>query len=111
VSLTATHVIGPLLTAGVLLGALLWAGAAAVLPWVVRGRSAVWDLVAVTVWAALLAAASPVLDAGLSAHGAAPDPRGLVLGAVVGALFAVAARALRGPIRRRPSERVRGDGA
>jgi len=111
VSLTATHVIGPLLTAGVLLGALLWAGAAAVLPWVVRGRSAVWDLIAVTVWAALLAAASPVLDAGLSAHGAAPDPRGLVLGAVVGALFAVAARALRGPIRRRPSERVRGDGA
>ncbi len=111
VGLTATHVIGPLLTTGVLLGAVLWASAAAVLPWIVRGRSAVRDLIAVGVWAALLAAASPVIDAGLSAHGAAPDPRGLVLGAVVGALFAVAARALRGPISGRPSERVRGAGA
>jgi serine/threonine protein kinase len=111
VSLTATHVVGPLLATGVLLGALLWASAAAVLPWIVRGRSAVRDLVAVSVWAALLAASSPVLDAGLSARGAAPDPRGLVLGAVVGALLAVAARALRGPVRGRPSERVRGDGA
>ncbi len=111
VSLTATHVIGPLLTAGVLLGALLWASAAAVLPWIVRGRSAVHDVIAVSVWAALLVVGAPVLDAGLSAHGAAPDPRGLVPGALVGALFAVAARALRGPIRSRPSARVRGDGA
>jgi eukaryotic-like serine/threonine-protein kinase len=97
-SLAGTHVLAPLLSTGVLLGALLWALGAAVLPWVVRGRSAVRDVVAVTVWAAALASATPALDAGLSPHAARADPRGLVLGAIVGALAAVAARALRGPV-------------
>jgi eukaryotic-like serine/threonine-protein kinase len=97
-SLTATHVIAPLLALGVLLGALLWAAGAAVLPWIVRGRSAVLDIVAVTVWSAAIAAAAPALDAGLSAHGAHPSPHGAVLGAILGAVVAVAARALRGPV-------------
>lgn len=97
-SLTATHVIAPLLTVGVLLGALLWALAAAVLPWLVRGRSAVRDIVAVSVWAAALVAATPVIDAGLRARAPHPDPRGAVLGAIVGSLAAVASRALRGPV-------------
>jgi hypothetical protein len=39
-----------------------------------------------------------MLDGGLSAHSAHPSPRGAVLGAIVGALFALAARALRGPL-------------
>jgi eukaryotic-like serine/threonine-protein kinase len=111
VGAAATHVIGPLLTPGVLLGALLWAAAAVALPWVVRGRSAVRDVGAVAVWAAALAAATPMLDAGLGGHGSHPDPRGLALGTVLGALVAVAARALRGPIGGRPSAQVRGDGA
>ncbi|HEV3033544.1 MAG TPA: serine/threonine-protein kinase [Solirubrobacteraceae bacterium] len=97
-SLAATHVIAPRLALGVLLGALLWGVAAVVLPWIVRGSSAVRDVVAVTVWSAALAAAAPELDAGLSAHAAHPSPRGAVLGAVLGALVAVAARALRGPV-------------
>jgi hypothetical protein len=97
-SLAATHVIGPRLALGVLLGALLWGAAAVALPWIVRGRSAVRDVVAVTVWSAGLAAAAPMMDAGLSAHATYPSPRGAVLGAVLGALFAVAARALRGPV-------------
>jgi serine/threonine protein kinase len=97
-SLAATHVIAPRLALGVLLGALLWGAAAVVLPWIVRGRSAVRDVVAATVWSAALAAATPELDAGLSAHVAHPSPRGVVLGAVLGALVAVAARALRGPV-------------
>jgi hypothetical protein len=97
-SLTATHILGPRLAFGVLLGALLWAAAAAALAWLVRGRSAVLDIVAVTVWSAALAAATPGLDAGLPAHAPHPDPRGAVLGAVLGALTAVAARALRGPV-------------
>jgi serine/threonine protein kinase len=97
-SLTATHVIGPLLALGVLLGALLWALGAAVLPWIVRGRSAALDIVAVAVWAAAIAAASPALDSGLSAHAAHPSPRGAVLGAILGGVVAVAARALRGPV-------------
>jgi len=97
-SLTAAHVIAPLLTFGVLLGALLWALAAAVLPWIVRGRSAALDVIAVSVWSAAIAAAAPALDAGLSAHAAHPSPRGAVLGALLGAVVAVAARALRGPV-------------
>jgi serine/threonine protein kinase len=97
-SLAATHVVAPRLAFGVLLGALLWGAAAVVLPWIVRGRSAVRDVVALTVWSAALAAAAPELDAGLSAHAAYPSPRGAVLGAVLGALVAVAARALRGPV-------------
>jgi hypothetical protein len=91
-------VIAPLLGLGVLLGALLWALGAAALPLIVRGRSAALDIVAVTVWSAALVAFAPVVDAGLSAHAAHPSPRGAVLGAILGALVAVAARALRGPV-------------
>jgi serine/threonine protein kinase len=94
----AAHAIAPALTLGVLLGALLWAVGAALLPWIVRGRNAVRDAVAVTMWSAALAAAAPELAAGLSAHAAHPAPRGAVLGAIAGAVLAVVTRALRGPV-------------
>ncbi len=97
-SASATHVIAPALTLGVLFGALLWALAALVLPWIVRGRSATVDIVAATVWSAAIAAAAPSLDAGLTSQLTHPSPRGAVLGAVLGGLIAVAARALRGPV-------------
>jgi eukaryotic-like serine/threonine-protein kinase len=97
-SVTATHLIAPLLALGVLLGALLWAVGAAVLPWLVRGRHAALDLLVVAIWSAAIAAAAPALDAGLTAHVAHPSPRGAVLGAILGGFVAVAARALRGPI-------------
>jgi eukaryotic-like serine/threonine-protein kinase len=97
-SATATHVLTPLFVLGVLLGALLWGVGAAALPWLVRGRSAALDVLAVTVWSAALAAGAPQLDAGLNAHAMHPDPRGVVLGAVLGGVIAVAARALRGPV-------------
>jgi eukaryotic-like serine/threonine-protein kinase len=95
---TASHVIVPLLALGTLLGALLWAAGAAVLPWIVRGRSAAVDLLAVTIWSAALAAAAPALDAGLGAHASHPSPRGAVLGAILGAVLAMVTRALRGPV-------------
>jgi hypothetical protein len=98
IAAAADHAISPLLVLGVLLGALLWGVGATLLPWVVRGRSAVLDVVAVTVWSAAIAASAPVLDAGLSSHVAHPNPRGAVLGAIAGALVAVASRALRGPV-------------
>ena len=97
-SSAAVHVVGPMLSFGVLLGALLWAGGAACLPWIVRGRRAALDVVAVTMWSAAMAAAAPMLDRGLLASAAHPSPHGAVLGAVLGAVFAVAARALRGPV-------------
>ncbi len=96
-SATAMHVLAPLLTLGVLFGALLWGFGSAVLPWLVRGRNAALDVAAVTVWSAALAAGAPELDAGPGAHAVHTDPRGVVLGAVLGGVFAVAARALRGP--------------
>ncbi len=97
-SLAATHVIAPQLALGVLLGALLWGAGAVALPWLVRGRSALRDVVAAAVWVAALTVAAPALDAGLGAHTVHPTPRGAVLGAVLGVLVAVAARALRGPV-------------
>jgi eukaryotic-like serine/threonine-protein kinase len=98
VGVTATHVLAPMLSVGVLLGAGLWAAAAAVLPWIVRGRHVALDVVGATVWVAALAAATPVLDGGLSAHVLHPGPRGALLGAIVAGMGAVAARALRGPV-------------
>ncbi len=94
----ASHVLGPLLSMGSLLGAALWALAALLLPWIVRGAHAALDLLAATVWSAALCAAAPALDAGLLATGSHPSPRGALLGAVLGALFAIGARALRGPV-------------
>lgn len=87
----ASHVVGPLLNVDLLLVGLLWAAGAAAAPWIVRGRSAALDAIAATTWSAALVAAVPALDAGAS-------PRGAVLGAIVGGLTAVGARALRGPV-------------
>ena len=95
---TATHVIAPLLSVGVLLGAALWAAGALLLPLVVRGRSAASDVVAATVWSAALAAAAPLAAAGAQAHAAQASPRGAIVGAVLGGALAVGARALRGPV-------------
>ncbi len=95
---SAVHVLGPMLSLGVLLGAALWAAGSVVLPWIVRGRSAAVDVVCVTVWAAAIAATTPLLTSGLSAHAAHSAPRGAVLGAVLGATLAVGVRALRGPV-------------
>jgi serine/threonine protein kinase len=94
----AVHVIGPLFSLGVLLGAALWAGAAVLLPLLVRGRNAALDVVAATVWSAALAATAPVLDASVQGHAVQADPRGAIVGAVLGGALAVAARALRGPV-------------
>ena len=93
----ATHVIAPTLVLGVLLGACLWALAAAVLPWLVRGRHVALDVVAAVVWSAFLLAAAPSLDAGLSPGASAPLPRGAVLGAILASVIAIGGRALRGP--------------
>jgi eukaryotic-like serine/threonine-protein kinase len=98
-SLGATgHALLSLLSLGLLLGAALWASAAVLLPWLVRGRSALLDAFAGTLWAVALAAASPLLDGGLASGVGDPSPRGALLGAAVGAALALAARALRGPV-------------
>lgn len=92
------HVLVPLLSAGVLLGAALWALAALVLPWLVRGRHAALDFVAATMWTAALLTAEPMLDHGLPLAPGQPMPRGALLAAILAGALAVAARALRGPV-------------
>ncbi len=98
IEVAAVHVVAPLLTLGVLLGALLWACGSVVLPWLVRGRSATFDVIAATVWSAALITAAPALDSGLSSQVVHPGPRGAALGAVLAGMAAVGARALRGPV-------------
>jgi eukaryotic-like serine/threonine-protein kinase len=95
---TASHVLDPMLSLGVLFGALLWTCAALVLPWIVRGRNATVDVVVVVVWSSMIVAAAPALDSGLSPQLTHPSPRGAVLGALAGGLLALLARALRGPV-------------
>ncbi|HXE44171.1 MAG TPA: serine/threonine-protein kinase [Conexibacter sp.] len=94
-----THVLRPLLASGALACAGLWAAAAAILPWLVRGRTAALDLVAATVWAAGLAFGAGAIGDALG-PGAVPrpDPRGAALGAAAAVLIAVAARAARGAV-------------
>lgn len=86
------HALWPLLAGGALGLVVLWALAAALLPVLVRGRTAALDIVAVTGWAAALAAATQALSEALVLG----PPRGLVLAAIVAGLVAVAARAARG---------------
>jgi eukaryotic-like serine/threonine-protein kinase len=94
----ATHVVGPSLSLGVLYGAGVWAVAAALLPWVVRGRSAALDVVAAAAWSVALLVAWMPSYAGLSVSVSSTAPYGAVLAALLGAAIAVLARALRGPV-------------
>ena len=94
----ALHVLTPMLSVGVLMGAGVWAAGALVLPLLVRGRSALADAVAVAAWSVALVLASRALDGPLPAGVTHASPRGAVLGALFGAAIALGARALRGPV-------------
>ena len=85
-------VLTPLITGGALLYAAIWALAALLLPWLVRGRWLALDLVAASTWAAALGAST----AATAEFIGAPEPRGLVLGAVIAGILAVAVPHLRG---------------
>lgn len=98
VGVTATHVIAATFTVELLLGAAVWALASAILPWLVRGRSAALDVGAAILWTIALLAAVPLLERALLAHASQPSPRGALLGAVLGCALAICARALRGPV-------------
>jgi eukaryotic-like serine/threonine-protein kinase len=92
------HVLLGMLTLGVLVGVALWAAGALLLPWLVRGRNALLDVVAATVWSAAMLAALPLLERALPGAGVHPPPRGALLAGLLGGALAVVARALRGPV-------------
>ena len=67
----------------------VWAAAALVLPWLVRGRSLALDVVMATAWSAALASATAGLVPWLGKAVEAQAPRGLVAGAIVAGIVAV----------------------
>ncbi|MDP9189871.1 MAG: hypothetical protein M3O25_11525, partial [Actinomycetota bacterium] len=79
---TVAEVIVPLLDPSVLAIAGLWAGAAAALPLLVRGRSPVLDLTGALIWAAGLISAHRLIA------GAGGEPTGLLAAAVAAACVA-----------------------
>ena len=95
VELTLSHVLRPLVASGALAPAVVWAGAAVILPWLVRGRSAAVDFVLASAWAAGLVAAT--YAALRTVHGslAGATLRDAVLGGVAGFAIALAPSILR----------------
>ncbi|MEJ7891670.1 MAG: serine/threonine-protein kinase [Solirubrobacteraceae bacterium] len=65
----------------------IWAVAAAILPWIVRGRYLVVDVVAAASWTAALASATSTLAIWLGR----PEPAGLVAAAILAGVIAVVA--------------------
>jgi hypothetical protein len=85
-----------LLSSGALLGAVVWAAAALTLPWLVRGRRPLADVVCAAAWAGALATG----DAAVAAVAHAPEavaPRGGLAGPALAAALAVGLRWARGP--------------
>jgi hypothetical protein len=85
----------PLLKSGALVVAPLWGAAALVLPWMVRGRSLVFDLVAAVVWSAVLVSATQamLIAAAPGGHSAA-RPSSATMGAVAAVVVALVPAAL-----------------
>jgi hypothetical protein len=81
----AGDVLEALATSGALLFVPVWATAALVLPWLVRGRPLAVEVVGAATWAAGLAAATGAV----SEYTGLPEPRGLVTGAIVAGTVAV----------------------
>ncbi len=89
----ADHVLSPLVHSGQLAGAVVWAAAAILVPWVVRRRNPLLDVARAIVWAAALAAATPVAITALARtiHGPHPVSASSVLaGTVAAAALALA---------------------
>jgi hypothetical protein len=88
--LTIDQVLTPLLHSGALAPALVWAVAAAILPWLVRGRSLVGDVILAVVWSATVAAAGTAAIAAVHGDRATVAASAGLLGAVAAVLVALA---------------------
>jgi serine/threonine protein kinase len=84
------HVLGPLLSDGLLAPAPVWALAALVLPQLVKRRSLRLDLVRTIAWAALLTAATAAALGAAGAPKALQMPPSAMLGAITAAIVALA---------------------
>ena len=77
--------LAPLLTSGALLYVAVWALAALILPWLVRGRWLAVDVIAASAWAAALGAGTAAAAQAIGA----PEPRHLALASIVAGGLAV----------------------
>jgi hypothetical protein len=91
-------VLAAALTPELAIGALVWAVAAALLPWLVRGRNAGLDVLLAVAWTVALLGAEPLIERAVLTHAAQGSPRGVLIGAMLGCALAICARALRGPV-------------
>jgi serine/threonine protein kinase len=86
---TVDQVLVPLWQSGVLAPALVWGGAAVVLPWLVRGRSLAVDAVLVVVWSATTAAATTAVIAAVHGSQGVPTAPAGIVGAIFGSIVAL----------------------
>jgi serine/threonine protein kinase len=88
------HVLGPLLSDGLLAPAPIWALAALVLPHLVRRRSLRFDVARTIVWSALLVAGTVAALGAAGAPKALQTPASAMLGAIAATIVALAPGAL-----------------
>jgi hypothetical protein len=106
VGATVHHVLAPLISSGSLAPALVWAGAAVVLPWLIRGRHLAVDFVLASAWAAGLVAATYTSLRMVHGSAAGAPLRGAVLGGVAAFACALAPSILQTSRARRVFARV-----
>jgi hypothetical protein len=91
---TFHQVFVPIVTSGALAPVPVWALGAAVLPWLVRGRSLAWDVLAAVMWSAFLVSATAAAVSAAHGHGGLQAAPSATLGAVAAAAVALAPSAL-----------------
>jgi eukaryotic-like serine/threonine-protein kinase len=92
-SQTTQHVLGPLVRSGALLAAPVWALGAVTLPYLVRGRSLIGDVLRAIAWATALLAMTGLALASGGSH-AVTAPPSAIIGALASIVVALAPSAL-----------------
>jgi hypothetical protein len=85
---TVHHIVPVLASPGVLAGAVVWALAATILPWVACGRGLALESILVTIWTASLVSATAVAAA-FGDAGRTPSGSAVVFGALAGGVVAL----------------------
>jgi hypothetical protein len=93
---TTGHLLPAIVSSGVLAPAGVWALAAVMAPWLVRGSTPVLDVLRVLAWSALVLSATSGAMAAVAGTDAVGAPPTAVLGAAVGAAVALAPRGAAG---------------
>jgi hypothetical protein len=89
----ASRAVGPMISSPALAPAVVWAGLAALLPLLVRGRFLGLDVIAAAAWAAALVVAQAALGDLLASVTVLDQPRGGAAGPIAAALLVLAAAA------------------